>query len=143
MPMASICLYRKYRFSSSHRLHSGQLSEPQNLQVYDKCNNINGHGHDYTLEVGLKGSPDLQTGMIIDLTVMDNKINQLLKKMDYYNLDKEVDLFRNTISTGENIIQVIWRELDSVFDNNMLYYLKLWETNNNYFEYCRDFDSYV
>ena len=130
-------LSRIYHFSAAHRLHSKQLREDENLLIYDKCNNINGHGHDYKLEVSIIGIPDIDTGMILPLQDFDSKVWSVLKQLNYKYLDKEVDFFKQVVSTGENIIQYLWVELDDLFPKNMLYHLKLWETNNNYFEFCR------
>ena len=127
-------LYQIYEFSSAHRLNSKQLNSDENWEVYDKCNNVNGHGHDYYLEVGITGTINPDTGMIISLDELDIKVNTLLKELDYKHLNKEVPYFKTTISTGENIIQYLWNELDKLFTNQQLCYLKLWETNNNYFE---------
>lgn len=130
-------LYQIYDFSSSHRLNSDVLSPEKNWDVYDKCNNLNGHGHDYHLEVGITGKINPDTGMIINLPEMDSNVNSILNQLDYKHLNKEVPYFKNIISTGENIIQYLWTELDKSFTNHQLYYLKLWETNNNYFELTR------
>jgi 6-pyruvoyltetrahydropterin/6-carboxytetrahydropterin synthase len=125
---------RVYLFSSAHRLHSEDLSDEENISVYDKCNNINGHGHDYRLEVSLKGQPDQETGMIISLEDFDRRVRKVLDRLDYKHLDLEVDFFKSHVSSGEVIIQYLWDELDKLFPSGMLYHLKLWETNNNYFE---------
>lgn len=135
--MSKTILYQIYEFSSSHRLNSENLTSDENWDVYDKCNNLNGHGHDYYLEVGITGEINPETGMIINLGKMDSKVNGLLHQLDYKHLNKEVPYFKNVISTGENIIQFLWNELDNLFTNQQLYYLKLWETNNNYFELKR------
>ena len=135
--MSKTVLYQIYEFSASHRLNSEALTPDENWEVYDKCNNQNGHGHDYYLEVGITGNINTETGMIIDLSEMDRKVKSLLSRLDYKHLNKEVPYFKNIISTGENIIQFLWNELDELFDNQQLYYLKLWETNNNYFELKR------
>jgi 6-pyruvoyltetrahydropterin/6-carboxytetrahydropterin synthase len=127
-------LNRVYEFSSAHRLHCPQLSDEQNLQIYDQCNNLQGHGHDYRLEVSLRGEADRKTGMIFSLPQMDNLVRQVLDRLDHRHLDKEVEFFKTHISTGEVIIQYLWSELDKIFPEGMLYHLKLWETNNNYFE---------
>ena len=127
-------LNRIYEFSSAHRLHSSALSKTDNIEIYDKCNNPNGHGHDYILEVGLKGTPDPKTGMIISLDDFDSGVKSVLNRLDYKHLDKEVDFFSNNLSSGEIIIQYLWYELDKQFSDNRLNHLKLWETNNNYFE---------
>lgn len=131
---------RVYRFTSAHRLHSEQLSEAENIDVYEKCNNYNGHGHDYTLEVGVQGMPDKATGMIIPLEEFDQKVQNVLNKMDYKHLNYEVDYFKQNLSTGEIIIQYLWEELDKNFKQQELYHLKLWETNNNYFELGAQYD---
>ena len=135
--MSKTILYQIYEFSSAHRLNSERLNSGENWDVYDKCNNINGHGHDYYLEVGITGKINSETGMIIKLEEMNDIVHGLLIQLDYKHLDKEVSYFKTTISTGENIIQFLWNELDESFSNQQLYYLKLWETNNNYFELKR------
>ena len=127
-------LNRIYQFSSAHRLHTSELSEMENDEIYDKCNNINGHGHDYTLEVSLMGTPDEKSGMIISLKDFDSLVSNVLKIVDYKHLDKEVEFFKTNLSSGEVIIQYLWQELENQFPDNMLYHLKLLETNNNYFE---------
>jgi len=125
---------RIYEFSSAHRLHSLELSKKENIEIYDKCNNLNGHGHDYRLEVSLRGTPDEKTGMIIPLEDFDTGVDSVLRELDYKHLDNEVDYFSKNLSSGEIIIQYLWQELDLQFSGNRLYHLKLWETNNNYFE---------
>jgi len=125
---------RVYRFTAAHCLHSQQLSEQENLNIYDKCNNLNGHGHDYTLEVALQGYPDATRGMIIALEEFDQKVKSVIDRLDYKHLNFQVDFFKRNLSTGEVIIQYLWDALTLVFLPDMLYHLKLWETNNNYFE---------
>ncbi len=117
-------LYKIFEFSSAHRLSSDKLTSEENWDIYDKCNNINGHGHDYYLEVGITGDIDPETGMTIELEEMDIKVNALLQQLNYKHLNKEVPYFKTTISTGENIIQFLWNELDKSFTNQQLYYLK-------------------
>ena len=130
----NITLTQKYQFSSAHRLHSDYLDSEQNIELYEKCNNLNGHGHDYTLYVSVKGEPDPKTGMIIPLEKFGTIVKKTLDKLDYKHLDKEVDLFKNEISTSENIIQFLWDSIRKDLTDAELFHLKLWETNNNYFE---------
>jgi len=130
----NITLSRTYQFSAAHRLNSAHLDEQQNVEIYEKCNNLNGHGHDYTLVVTVKGTPDKDTGMIISLSELDNIVKNVIDLIDHKHLDKEVDFFKSHISTAENIIRFLWEKLESRLPADSLYYLKLWETNNNYFE---------
>ncbi len=58
---------RRYRFAASHRLHSAQMSDAENARIYGKCNNACGHGHNYTVEIGISGDVDPATGMIANL----------------------------------------------------------------------------
>jgi 6-pyruvoyltetrahydropterin/6-carboxytetrahydropterin synthase len=131
---------RVYRFTSAHRLHSEQLSDSENIEVYEKCNNYHGHGHDYTLEVAVQGIPDDVTGMILPLEEFDQTVQGIISKLDYKHLNYEVAYFKKHLSTGEVIIQYLWDELYKAFSPHTLYLLKLWETNNNYFELGVQYD---
>jgi 6-pyruvoyltetrahydropterin/6-carboxytetrahydropterin synthase len=135
-----LSLTRVYEFSAAHRLHVPTLSAKENLQIYDKCNNPQGHGHDYKLEVSLTGDPDVLTGMIFDLGEMDRRVRRVLDRLDYRHLNEEVEFFKTNVSTGEVIIRYLWIELKKQFAGDRLYYLKLWETNNNYFELGGNFN---
>ncbi len=134
----NVSFSRVYRFSAAHRLHSEKLNETENIMVYDKCNNYNGHGHDYTVEISISGEPDPETGMIIPLAELDGKVQEILGELDYRHLNKEVPFFRDHLSTGEVIIQYLWDRFSEKFAGYMVSHLKVWETNNNYFEISRD-----
>jgi 6-pyruvoyltetrahydropterin/6-carboxytetrahydropterin synthase len=134
----NVSLTRKYMFSAAHRLDSPFLDSAKNVEIYDKCNNINGHGHDYTLEVTITGKPDKLTGMILPLPEFDQTVKSVIKKIEHKHLNKEVDYFLNKISTAEYIIQYLWDELDKSLPQKVLYHIKLWETNNNYFEFGKE-----
>lgn len=132
--MLQVSFSRVYLFSAAHRLHSDTLSEDSNRAVYDKCNNLNGHGHDYRLEVTLKGQPDPETGMVYPLEKFDRAVQTVLEPIDYRHLDLETEYFKEHISTGEIIIQFLWDEIEKQLPEGLLYHITLWETNNNYFE---------
>ncbi|MBN1406211.1 MAG: 6-carboxytetrahydropterin synthase [Calditrichaceae bacterium] len=133
----TVSLTRIYSFSAAHRLNSETLDERKNIEVYDKCNNPQGHGHNYKIELTVTGRPDPDTGMIISRTLLDKKVKSLLHKLNYKHLDNEVSYFKDKISSGENIVQYLWDQLDTHIGGKMLYHLKLWETNNNSFELGR------
>jgi len=132
--MPKVSLSRVYRFSAAHRLHSPHLSEEENRTVYDKCNNYYGHGHDYTLEVTVSAQPDEQTGMIIPLPLLDSRVAEVLNELEHKHLDNEIPFFKEHPSTGEVIIGYLWEAIDRRLPRGLLIHLKLWETNNNYFE---------
>jgi 6-pyruvoyltetrahydropterin/6-carboxytetrahydropterin synthase len=109
-------LTRRYRFSASHRLHSHLLSQTENQQVYGKCNNPYGHGHDYVIEVRVKGPLDAATGRIVDLETLDRVVGeQVLNRFEHRNLNSEVEDFRDLPPTTENLAVVIRRRLQGAW----------------------------
>lgn len=127
-------LTRKYHFSAAHRLHSNQLSEEENLQLFGKCNNHYGHGHNYYLEVTVQGEPDPVTGMVADLAHLDQTVeNIVLNKFDHKHLNLDMDDFEGLNPTSEVVAQVTYNLLAPHVPN--LHKIGLWETEKNYFEY--------
>ncbi|BCJ85026.1 6-carboxytetrahydropterin synthase [Effusibacillus dendaii] len=130
-----VTLTRKYHFSAAHRLHSDFLTEEENAAIFGKCNNPHGHGHNYRLEVTVSGSPDPETGMIVNLTDLDRTIERVvLDKFDHKHLNLDTEEFKNLNPTSEVVALVIWNMLEPHIPN--LYKIGLWETEKNYFEYC-------
>jgi 6-pyruvoyltetrahydropterin/6-carboxytetrahydropterin synthase len=94
---------RVYRFSASHRMHTASLSEARNAELYGKCNNPYGHGHDYELHLSVAGEPDVKTGRIIDIGLLDRFVRQeLLNIYDHRDLNTDVPGFVG-VPTTENL----------------------------------------
>jgi len=131
-----IYITRREVFSASHRLFNPGLSEAKNCEIYDKCSNPNGHGHNYVLEVKVSGEVDPQTGYLLDLKKLKKIIkDNVTDKLDHKNLNLDVDFLKNIIPTSENICIAIWKELFEIIPAGKLYSIKLYETENNYIEY--------
>lgn len=129
-----VYLTRKYHFSAAHRLHSKQLSDEENIALFGKCNNPNGHGHNYYLDVTVVGEPDPITGMIVDLGYLDEIVERnLLKKVDHKHLNLDVQEFEGLNPTSEVVAKVFYDMLSPHISN--LHKVGLWETEKNYFEY--------
>lgn len=129
-------LGRSYRFSSAHRLHSPELSEKANAELYGKCNNPNGHGHNYVLQVIVEGKPDSKTGQLAGLHRLDEFVReQILEPWDHHYLNEDVPDFKGVITSGENILKVVWSKLNDNLPEGKLVALKLGETSNAFFEY--------
>lgn len=127
---------RREVFSASHRLHNPELSDEENKEIFGKCNNLNGHGHNYTLEVVVAGEINPKTGYVIDLKELKTIIiENVIEKVDHKNLNLDVDFLKNKIPSAENIAVGIWGQLVSKIANGKLYSIKLYETENNYIEY--------
>jgi 6-pyruvoyltetrahydropterin/6-carboxytetrahydropterin synthase len=103
---------RRYAFAASHRLHSGQLSEAQNRLLYGKCNNPYGHGHNYVIDVSVRGPLDAATGRAVDIQQLDELVRrQVVEPFDHRNLNAEVAGFAQVVPTSENLGFEICRRL--------------------------------
>jgi 6-pyruvoyltetrahydropterin/6-carboxytetrahydropterin synthase len=129
---------RRYAMSASHRLHTDALSAEANRALYDKCNNPHGHGHNYIVEVLAGGPVDPETGMVIDLAVMDEAVRtRVLDRFDYANLNHD-PLFIRTVPTTENLCKAIYGLLSGSLAPAQLEHVRVEETENNFFEYRGD-----
>lgn len=103
---------RRYGFAASHRLHAPQLSEEENRQLYGKCNNPYGHGHNYTVEVSACGPADERTGMAVQTSRLDELVlREVLIPFDHRNLNADVNSFAAVVPTSENLAVEICRRL--------------------------------
>lgn len=134
-------LTRRYRFSASHRLNSNQLSDADNDRVYGKCNNPFGHGHDYALFVSVRGPLDEATGRVVDLDTLDGVVTRcVIEPFEHRNLNVEVDAFRHTVPTTENLAVEIRRRLEHAWpemfrgSSTRLDRIRIEETKRNYIE---------
>jgi len=128
-------LTRRYRFSSSHRLHSAAMSAEENRETYGKCNNPHGHGHNYALEVTVSGPVDRSTGMVCNLVDLDECVSkEVLSRYDLENLN-HLQEFAVTVPTTENLCIEIFEILQRAFPHAHLERVRLEETMMNSFEY--------
>jgi len=132
------CLTRQYRFCAAHRLHTQELSDDVNRKVFGKCNNPNGHGHNYTVFVTVRGEIDSQTGEVTDREHLDRLVTTaIVERFDHQHLNND-PAFRNVVTTGENLVKFIWDELVGRIPVGALEKIGLIETRDNYFEYQGD-----
>jgi len=107
-----VYLTRKVEFAASHYYHNPAFSAEENRRIFGKCNNPNGHGHNYTLEVTVKGVVDNQTGFVLDLKDLKDILNrEVMDVFDHRHLNKEVPEFASQIPTTENIAIAIWNRV--------------------------------
>lgn len=131
-----IYVTRREVFSASHRLHNPNISDKENIEIFGKCNNLHGHGHNYVLEVTVCGNVDKKTGYLIDLKVLKDLINiNVISKLDHKHLNTDVDFLIGKIPTTEILAIEIWNQLEDKIPIGKLYSVKLRETENNFIEY--------
>ncbi|KAF3830887.1 hypothetical protein GH733_002125 [Mirounga leonina] len=89
---------RLVSFSATHRLHSKSLSNEENLKLFGKCNNLNGHGHNYKVVVTVHGEIDPVTGMVMNLTDLKEYMEEaIMKPLEHKNLDLDVPYFADVV----------------------------------------------
>lgn len=129
-------------FSAAHRLALPHLSFEENSEIYGKCARPNGHGHNYHLEVTVKGEIDPRTGMIADLGALQKVVEDyVVEPFDHTFLNKDIAYFANVVPTAENIAVHIRDLLQQPVANlgAHLHKVKLVESPNNSAEvYCRN-----
>ena len=134
--MAICYITRKEHFNAAHRLYVDKWSEEQNVAVFGKCANKNWHGHNFTLFVTVRGTPNPDTGFIIDLKVLSELIKEkVIDKLDHNNLNMDVDFLKGIMPSIENIVTAIWEQLEPHINGCKLHCIKLIETENNFVEY--------
>lgn len=131
-----VYLTKVYEFSAAHRLHSHLLSDAENRDIFGKCNNPAGHGHNYVLEVTVKGDVDARTGLVAGLNLLDKVVEkQVFERFDYKHLNLDTPEFETLNPTSENFVKVLWNVLEPNLRPVVLHRLRLRETPKNHFDY--------
>ncbi|MGZ4890210.1 MAG: 6-pyruvoyl trahydropterin synthase family protein [Candidatus Angelobacter sp.] len=124
-----VYLTRKAEFSASHYYHNPEFTPEENQRIFGKCNNPHGHGHNYTLEVTVKGNVDQRSGFVVDLKELKEIMNrEVIDAMDHRVLNKEVADFKHQIPTTENLAISIWRRLQPKLNLAELHRVRVYET---------------
>uniref|UniRef100_A0A8R1I2T2 6-pyruvoyltetrahydropterin synthase n=1 Tax=Caenorhabditis japonica TaxID=281687 RepID=A0A8R1I2T2_CAEJA len=134
--MPTVTMERVDMFSAAHRLNSDHLSKDENAVLFGKCNNANGHGHNYVWRVKLRGEVDPVSGIVYDLAQLKKEMAIVLDTVDHRNLDKDVEFFKTTVSTSENVAVYMFEKLKSVMSRpELLHKVTIEETPKNIFTY--------
>ncbi len=131
--MSQVHVTRRYRFCAAHRLHTDLLSAEENWAAFGKCNNPNGHGHNYVVLVTIKSGVPHE---VCDLDRLDRVVNEkVVDRFDHLDLNRD-PAFAELTTTGENIVKLIWDILEPLLPNGCLHKVGVIETRDNYFEYA-------
>jgi 6-pyruvoyltetrahydropterin/6-carboxytetrahydropterin synthase len=135
--MATVYLTRTEKFNAAHKLWVSHWDEEKNKEVFGKCANKNWHGHNYTLSVTVKGTPDKDTGFIIDAKKLSKIIRQYVTDdLDHNNLNLDISWIPQSLQpTTENLVVLIWNRLKHNITECSLHCIKLIETDTIYAEY--------
>ena len=130
MPKAT--LTKRIEFCASHRYHNPNWDDQKNRQIFGPCNNANSHGHNYMLEVTLRGAIDPVTGMIINLYDLKLTLTDILKEFDHKYLNLDTPYFTDRIPTTENLALTLWDILSKHPDIPALDRIRLYEDHTLY-----------
>lgn len=131
-----VYLTRKAEFSAAHYYHNPEFSPEENQRIFGKCNNPHGHGHNYTLEVTVKGQVDARSGFVVDLKQLKDIMNrEVIDALDHRFLNHEVAEFKHAIPTTENLAVAIWDRLRSKLQTSELYRIRVYETPDLFVDY--------
>jgi len=131
-----VYLTRKCEFSASHVYHNPDFTPEENRRVFGKCNNPNGHGHNYRLEVTVKGEVASDSGFVIDLKELKEILNrEIIDVLDHRHLNKEVAEFADEIPTTENIAIWCWRRIEKKLQSAQLHRVRLYEQQDLFVDY--------
>ncbi len=133
--MGQSSITRRYRFCAAHRLHTDHLSVEENRAVFGKCNNPNGHGHNYVVlvTIGIPGAA--QSGQTVGTEELDRIVTErIVNRFDHHDLNQDPEFVART-TTGENLVLLIWDLLVTQVPEGQLKKVAVIETRDNYFEY--------
>ncbi len=131
-----VLLTRKAEFSSAHYYWVEGWSEEENLRVFGRCANRNGHGHNYTLEVTVAGEVDPVSGFVVDLKEMKEILErEVVSVYDHRHLNLEVPEFRDKVPTTENIAIAIWERLEGKIPEARLRRVRVYEMADLFADY--------
>ena len=129
---------RSYHFSAAHRLHTPQLSDEVNQKIFGKCNNPNGHGHNYTVFVTVNQKDNVRSPDLLDCSELDRLVKRhIVDRFDHQHLNYD-PAFQDVVTTGENLAKLIWELLVQELPAGTLQKIGVLETRDNYFEYIGD-----
>jgi 6-pyruvoyltetrahydropterin/6-carboxytetrahydropterin synthase len=135
-----VYLTRVEHFNAAHKLYNPAWTAEKNEAVFGKCANENWHGHNYELYVTVKGTPNRDTGFVMDVKVLSELIKEkVIEKVDHRNLNMDVDFLQGQFCSTENLAMGIWQQLQPYLPEGVqLHCIKLYETPRIYVEYFGD-----
>ena len=136
--MVHVC--RKEYFNAAHKLYNPNWSKEKNEEVFGPCANENWHGHNFELIVEVKGTPNPETGFVIDLKVLGRIIkDEIIKKVDHKNLNLDVDFLQGKMTSCEVLVMEFWKilapKITEAAPQAKLHCLELVETRKNFVRY--------
>ena len=127
---------QSFEFAAAHRLHCPNMSAEENRAYFGKCNNANGHAHNYVLEVTITGRPEQFSPRLLPTVHFEQTVRaQVIERFDHKHLNEDCPEFRDMNPSVENLARTIWGLLESHIAPAHLVKVRVWETPKTYAEY--------
>ena len=131
---------RTEHFSAAHKLYNNQWSEEHNSEVFGPCANANMHGHNFELIVTVKGTPDPETGFVVDMKALGKVVREhIISQVNHKNLNCDVDFLQGKLTSCEVMVMEFWKilapRIQQLTQTGQLHSIKLYETPKNFVEY--------
>ena len=134
-----VVVTRRETFTAGHRLFRPEWPDERNAEVFGKCSNPSGHGHNYVLEVSLRGEIDPATGYVMDLGELSRVLHEsVLDDVDHRNLNTDVEWLSGQVPTTEVLADAIFERLDAALPDGLLWRVVVRETEKNSAERVRE-----
>ena len=119
-----VYLTKKVHFSASHVLKNPELSAQENQRLFGK--KTSPHGHNYALEITIRGEPSRETGFFLNFDRFAETIEEkILKQVNYKHLEADSSMMKGMNPTAENLVKIFWKTLETAFPKGALYEIKL------------------
>jgi len=132
-------IVHREEFAAAHRLHNPALSDEENVRIYGLCNNAHGHGHNYVLDVVVRGEVDPRTGMVMNLVDLAAIVrDEIVEPCDHRHLNHDVGFLEGRITTAENLVIAFWERIAPRVEGHgacRLSRVRLYESANDYVDY--------
>lgn len=139
MSAPEVEIVHREEFAAAHRLHNPSLSDDENRRIYGMCNNLYGHGHNYVLDVVVRGAIDERTGMVMNLVDLAGVVREeIVQPCDHKHLNHDVDFLAGRITTAENLAVAFWERLAARIQEHgacRLHRIRVYESQKDYVDY--------
>src|ERR1044071_3776691 len=132
----TVFVTRQVHFNAAHRLMNPFKDQAWNEAKFGPCNNPHWHGHNYVLEVTVKGQPDPETGYVLDLAELKRILHvAVVEKGDHGNVNTDVDFLAGINPSTENLVIAFWQQIEPLLPSGKLHCVRLYETPRNFVDF--------
>lgn len=110
--MPTCYLTRVVQFNAAHRYFRPEWSAERNVETFGAASRE--HGHTYRCAVTVRGAPDLVSGMVVDLALLDRVLDEeIVRRFDHRHINLDVAEFSygDIVPTGEMLCLDVWKRV--------------------------------